>query len=426
MYWRVFWIFCLIFLFKNKEIRAQNATTLESSFQKAINHAPSSLISGLSKSERDLFIKSLNTKYLPQLSLGAQATYQSETTGLDLSFPGISIPRLTKDQYKIQLDASQVLYDGGIIATQKHIKNIVSDQEIAQANVDIEMIREQIIQVYFAILETQSRIEILELKKADLLALQKKMEVGVENGVILKSELKQLLVEQISVGQMQDEIKYIRSNQIQILNQLTNQNLDVNTIFEMPNQVLNNEKASISKPSLTLLELQKNQLSEMRNLDKSLNRPKLSLFAQGGYGKPGLNFLKNEFATYFIGGIKLQWNLSNLYSNSKDNTVNLLQKDKIEVKRKAYLQQLDIKIATQQNEIDRLNAVMPTDLGIIALRSDIKKTAAIQLENGTKTTSDYILKLNDENEAILNHRIHEIQAIKSSYLLQHHIGNYQK
>ncbi len=424
MYWKIFWTINLIFVFIVRENKAQNSTSLESSIQKAINEAPSSMIYDLSKSEKDLAIKSLNTKYLPQVSLGAQATYQSETTGLDINFPGVSIPRLTKDQYKIQLDANQVLYDGGVVSTHKHIKKIASDQEIAQADIDIEMIREQIIQVYFAILETQSRIEILDLKKADLIAVQKKMEVGVENGVILKSELNQLLAEQISVGQMQDEIKYIRNNQIQILNQLTHQNLDINTTFETPTQILNNAKVAISKPTLTLLDLQKAQLSEMRNLDKSLNRPRLSLFAQGGYGKPGLNFLKNEFTTYYITGLKLQWNLASLYTNTKDNAVNLLQKDKVEVKRKAFLQQLEIKIATQQNEIVRLNAVMPTDLGIIALRSEIKKIAAIQVENGTKTTSDFILKLNDENEALLNHRIHEIQAIKSSYLLQHHLGNY--
>ena len=205
-----------------QSLSAQNVVTLDEAITNAVNKAPSSLIFELAKTEKDLSVKNLNSKYLPQISIGGQATYQSETTGLDLNFPGVSIPRLTKDQYKVQLDANQVIYDGGIISTQKQMKNITAELEMAQANMDIEMIREQIIQVFFAVLETQARIEILKLKQADIIAAQKKMEVAVANGVILKSELSQLQVEQISVNQMEAEIRGIRKNQIEILSFFSN------------------------------------------------------------------------------------------------------------------------------------------------------------------------------------------------------------
>ncbi len=46
--------------------------------------------------------------------------------------------------------------------------------------------------------------------------------------------------------------------------------------------------------------------------------PKLGAFAQGGYGKPGLNMFDNEFSPYFLGGIRLIWNFGNLYTLNND------------------------------------------------------------------------------------------------------------
>ena len=38
--------------------------------------------------------------------------------------------------------------------------------------------------------------------------------------------------------------------------------------------------------------------------------PRLGFFVQGGYGRPGLNVLKNQFDTYYPGGLRLSWALS--------------------------------------------------------------------------------------------------------------------
>ena len=131
-------------------------------------------------------------------------------------------------------------------------------------------------------------------------------------------------------------------------------------------------------------------------------------FAQGGYGKPGLNFLKNEFTPYYIGGIRLQWNIADLYTKGRDNQITILQMQKIDAKTKSFTQQVEVKLATLQTEIVRSFAQMNADDEIIKLRKEIKNTAQTQLEKGTRTSSDYLMILNDENEAYINKKIHEL------------------
>jgi len=163
-------------------------------------------------------------------------------------------------------------------------------------------------------------------------------------------------------------------------------------------------------------------LDQSKRLDFSLSKPRLMFFAQAGYGKPGLNFLKNEFTPYYIGGIRLQWNLADVYTKSRNNQISTLQMQKIDAKTKSYTKQVEVKLATLQSEMIRSFDQMNADDEIINLRKEIKNTAETQLENGTRTSSEYLMILNDENEAYINKKIHELQYIKAGYLYNHHAG----
>src|SRR5882724_1397512 len=72
----------------------------------------------------DLNISNLSKGYLPQFSLSGQATYQSDVTKVNVSLPGFSIEPPAKDQYKIITEASQLIYDGGVIKQQKEYQQL--------------------------------------------------------------------------------------------------------------------------------------------------------------------------------------------------------------------------------------------------------------------------------------------------------------
>ena len=415
-------IICLFLNALPNRVEAQAIYTLEQALSDAVKSAPASLTYDFIKQENLLKLKNLNSRYLPQMTINGQATYQSETTGLDIDLPGFSIPRLSQDQYKVQLDVNQFIYDGGTTAIQRNLADVGSALENAQIDLDVEQIKEQIINIYFGILECGARLEIVAIKRQDMEAVMKKVRTAVNNGVLLNTEFKNLKAEMLGLDQLEDELLALRTGQIKILNILTGKNMDITITFEFPPAVIGTDLNFTSRPMVRLLTLQKSMLDQSKRLDFSLSKPRLMFFAQAGYGKPGLNFLKNEFTPYYIGGIRLQWNLADVYTKSRNNQISTLQMQKIDAKTKSYTKQVEVKLATLQSEMIRSFDQMNADDEIINLRKEIKNTAETQLENGTRTSSEYLMILNDENEAYTNKKIHELQYIKAGYLYNHHAG----
>ncbi|MBK9734164.1 MAG: TolC family protein [Saprospiraceae bacterium] len=417
-------ILLVLILCYSPSIFAQENYNLALALKDANQNTPSSLLQDILISENVLQQKNFNSKYLPQISISGQATYQSETSGLDINLPGININRLSKDQYKAQLEANQLLFDGGAINLQKKIKSTSSGIETLNAELDMEQVREQIIHIYFSILEIDARIGLLKYKRQDITSMLDKMDAAVKNGTHLKSDWKNMVVEKLNLDQYDIELLAIKENQIKILNILTGNKLNVNTNFELPAEIQSGKTNFSAKPMMRLIDLQKINLNNTKELDLALSRPKASLFLQLGYGKPGLNFLKNEFEPYYLGGFRVQWSLSNLYTKSKDNQINKLGNLKVEIKQKNYQQLLDTKIAGYETEVDKLTRLIKKDREIIQLREEIKNIFSTQLENGSITSTDYLIKLNDENESKINSEVHNIQFIKAQYLLQLHSGQY--
>ncbi|MBK8501133.1 MAG: TolC family protein [Saprospiraceae bacterium] len=124
----------------------------------------------------------------PPVSLSAQSTYQSEVTTFPVELPGVQIEALSKDQYRILGEVNQKLYDGGATQQQKLLATTAYEIEQNGVEVELEKIREQIIQLYFNILELDARMRIVALSREDLLASLKIIEAAVTNGIALKSE----------------------------------------------------------------------------------------------------------------------------------------------------------------------------------------------------------------------------------------------
>ena len=74
---------------------------------------------------------------MPQININGQASYQSEVVELPVKAPGIDIPDLTKDQYKIYADLNQLVYDGGLTKWQKQSQK--TSGEVEKQKVEIEL-----------------------------------------------------------------------------------------------------------------------------------------------------------------------------------------------------------------------------------------------------------------------------------------------
>lgn len=170
---------------------------------------------------------------------------------------------------------------------------------------------------------------------------------------------------------------------------------------------------NIDRPELKLYTEQENLIGQQDKLIHAKNQPKASLFAQAGYGRPGLNMLKNEFAFYSIGGLRFAWSLGGLYTKKKEKEQVQVNKKIVEVQKETFLLNTNAQLRQQQAEIDKLQQLIRSDEEIIALRITVTEAAKAQLENGVITANDFLKEVNAEDQArqaLITHRVQLLQS----------------
>ncbi len=78
----------------------------------------------------------------------------------------------------------------------------------------------------------------------------------------------------------------------------------------------------------------------------------------------------------------------------------------------------EIEQTQQRGKISQLKSALQSDNKLIALRSKIKQTSQVQLENGVITSSDFIREANAENQARQSKALHEMQLLLAEYELK--------
>ncbi|WP_435354598.1 TolC family protein [Emticicia sp. SJ17W-69] len=404
-------IFTLCLLCRTLWLSAQ--TTLQSCIDLAEKNSPQAQLLPLVKEAEAVQIGVLNKNLLPQASLGGQATWQSAVTSLPISLPNISVPTISKDQYKATLDVTQSLWDGGATKSQKQLA-------IASANADTRSIenslyqtREQISNLYFGALLAEKQLKNSETTKNDLENQLKKQSANVDNGTAIKSNVMMLEARLIELKQQQREIRSRKLAALKGLSILTGKDFTENVILEEPHLALI-ETATIDRPELKFYDAQKDLAEANKLAIKSKYSPKINLFATGGYGRPGLNMLSPDFSTYFIGGISLRVPLSNFYLKTKDSDLRQIDinKEKIERQKEVFLQQTQLKLASQNEDFAKLQDQIKEDQRLIEIRTYMKQTAENRLENGVITVSDFISEVDNEVIAKQNLSLHQIQLMQ--------------
>jgi outer membrane protein TolC len=169
----------------------------------------------------------------------------------------------------------------------------------------------------------------------------------------------------------------------------------------------------VARPELNLFQQQGKLLSQQDNLIKAKNLPKASLFAQGGYGRPGLNMLKNDFAFYYIGGVRLNWSLGNLYTQKREKELVEVSKKIVDIQKEAFLLNTSVQLKQQQSEIEKLEQLIVADNDIIDLRKQVTDAAKAQLENNVITANDYLREVNAEDQARQSRITHQLQLLQA-------------
>mgnify|MGYP001346121816 CR=1 FL=1 len=355
-----------------------------------------------------LDVKNIQTNYLPEFNLNGQATYQSEVTHIGISLPNVTIPTVSKDQYKMYVDLSQTIWDGGVTKTLTELENKKLDTDLQKTEVELYAVQEKVNAFFFLQLKLQQNGKMLETKKEVLLERRKQMESALRNGTILASDLDQLDAELIRLEQDQLGIESNEKYCANALSILTGKAPEIFYKLLMPDGQLQ-QTTDITRPETELFSKQRLQLETSSELLKKQRNPKLFGFGQLGYGRPGLNMLSDNFGTYYMVGMGLKWNIHDWKKTQRDVQSIELQKKVIDSREQDFNRNISLVLAQYKQETERLRNVMEQDVKLISLQENITKSSTSKLDNGAITISDYIEDLNAEILAKITYETHKVQ-----------------
>lgn len=398
--------------------------TLESCYEKALKNYPLVQQYALIEQSEMYTLKNANKGYLPQVSISAKATYQSDVTEIPIHIPGINFEGMSKEQYQVVCEVSQVVWDGGIINSQKKLTKTSSAIDYQKIAVDMYAIKERVNQLFFGIILLEEQLRLSEILDKELENNFNRVMALQNNGVAQKSDVDAIRVEQLKNKQKQTELKSTITSYRVMLSAFIGESIsDAIRLIKPSFELINSETPTIKRPELFLFTAQNDFFESQKKSIYASSLPKVGLFFQGGYGKPGLNMLNNEASPFYIGGVKFSWSFGNFYTQGSNLSKIEINKKGVSIQKETFLFNLNLKIAQQNNEIQKIQDLIKTDSQIIELRSGIKKSAEIKVENGTMSVSDLIREINAENLALQEKTLHEIQLLISIYNLKNTSNN---
>ena len=138
---------------------------IEECYEKAVANYPLVKQYGLIEQSREYNLSNAARAWLPQISLNAKASYQSDVTKIPLDFSqdpmlvNMKIEELSKDQYGVTLDVTQTLWDGGATKARSEQIKAQTAVENEELKVNLYAVKERINQIFFGILLCDAILE---------------------------------------------------------------------------------------------------------------------------------------------------------------------------------------------------------------------------------------------------------------------------
>ena len=402
------------------------AQTLEECQQAAERNYPLIRQYDLIEKTTELTLANIQKGWLPQVSASAQATYQSDV----VSFPdqmqalyqqvGIDMKGLTKDKYRVGIDVSQTIYDGGLISSQKAIAREQGKVQAAQNEVNIYNVRRRVNEMYFSLLLIDEQIQLNSDLQELLSGNERKLTSMVKGGTAAESDLNNVKAERLKAVQRATELESQKRMLQRMLSTFCG--IEVKALSKpLRGKDVSSlgEKGEMLRPELRLFDAQLRLAdTQEKALDAAL-KPRLGVFAQGYYGYPGLNMFEDmmnrKWSLNGIIGARLTWNIGALYTRKNDKAKLQLQREVTESNRDVFLFNNNLEQIQQNENIARYQQLMAGDKEIITLRSAVRKAAESKLSHGIIDVNDLVREINAENAARAQQSIHEIEMLKEMY-----------
>lgn len=365
--------------------------------------------------------------YLPRISIGGQATYQSDVTAFPevfesmLQMMGTDIAGLSKAQYKVQLEISQTIWDGGYAKARREA--VKAQQEVSKLTLDkdIEALKTRVNQMYFGILVMETNLR-ANLDMDTLLTANLRIaESAVKNGTAMQSDLDNIRVEQLTLRQQRQQLESTLRTYKDMLAIMIGRQITDDEVFETPQPRIVDPSLNM-RTELMLFDARIREIETGRKMLDVAVMPKFALFAQGWYGKPGLDIFNDimydRLSWNGIAGITFKWDISGFYTRKNDLRRIEMSRRSVQLQRDAFKWNTDIQQTQIQKEIDRMYDLRASDDEIVSLRESVRKVSESRYRNGVITVNELLRDIMSENRAIIERSRHELELLKNIYDLK--------
>ncbi|NLV39312.1 MAG: TolC family protein, partial [Bacteroidales bacterium] len=296
---RVFYISFLMLL-STVSIGAQ---TLDECRRLAREHYPEIRQYNLVTRTEQFNVSNAAKAWIPQVVLSGQATYQSavpaypealknmmQANGVDMSGTGMN-----KDQYRIAVDVTQNIWDGGQSKASRAMAEAEAAEQRSRADVSLYDLQSRVDGLYFGILLLDERMEQTKAMIEVLGSNLSRMRTYHENGVALQSDVDVMEAELLTAQQQLGQVESSLTSYRRMLEIFIGQSL-ISDKLERPAMPIIQGYTS-TRPEFALLDAQENRLTAQRRAINSSVMPRFGAFAQGYYGYPGLDIFKDMTST---------------------------------------------------------------------------------------------------------------------------------
>ena len=414
----------LLFIFITLPL-AVHGQTLQECQQAAERNYPLIQQYGLTEKTTQLTVENIGKAWLPQVTATAQATYQSDVTAWPEQMQavyqqmGLYMKGLRKDQYRVGIDVSQTVYDGGMTSSQKDIARMQGAVEQAQTEVTMYQVRRRVNEMYFALLLADEQIRLNADLEKTLAGSEEKLSAMYHRGTASESDYLSVKAERLKVVQQGEDIKAQRKSLAMMLSTFCG--IEVRNPSKPAAITRTTTSTLTSRPELKVIEARL-RLADVQeeSLDAAL-KPRLGVFAQGFYGYPGYNMFEDmmhhRWSWNGMVGARLSWNIGALYTRKNDKAKIQLMRDMAENSRDVFMYNNTLEQIQQNENIDRYRRMMQADDEIVSLRTSVRQAAESKLSHGITDVNDLLKEINAENSAQTQRTIHEIQMLKEMYEL---------
>ena len=404
----------------SSEVRAQQAPLQLGDLQQAaVAHDPRTGELALLESQSSLRLRNLAVQWLPSASVESQAQFQSDAPTAPLLTPsGQPVFAAPKQNYDVNASLNQRLFDPTVSARAAVERAQLAENQ-ARVRAAVYAVRQEVNDAFFAAATLQQRVAVLTATLAELQGRLDEANARVREGTALPADAAAIEATLLQRQQDEDELRANIRAALARLATIVGRAIPPDATLALPDLTTQSDAArqrtggERGRPEYEQFARTRERLERQADLASAQAEPTLSAFGRAGYGKPGLDFIQNEWEPYASGGVKLQWNAWNWGSTGRERQVQSLQAQIVAADEAAFTQSLSAATESDQATIDHLVKALATDARIIDLRAQVESTARARLQEGVLTASDYLARNTELLQARTAQASHQVELAQA-------------